>query len=71
MKTKIPRRVPPQRELAQRLGASRPTVREAVLQLEGMGLQLFDRIDGDYFTILGLPLLPLLAQLRLLGAVQS
>jgi DNA-binding FadR family transcriptional regulator len=31
-------RVPPQRELAQRLGASRPTVREAVLQLEGMGL---------------------------------
>lgn len=40
-------------------------------QLEGMGLQLFDRIDGDYFTILGLPLLPLLAQLRQLGAVKS
>jgi septum formation protein len=33
-------------------------------QLEGLGIQLFDRIDGDYFTILGLPLLPLLAELR-------
>jgi len=33
-------------------------------QLEGPGAQLFDDIDGDYFTILGLPLLPLLAFLR-------
>lgn len=33
-------------------------------QLEGEGIQLFDTIDGDYFTILGLPLLPLLAALR-------
>lgn len=33
-------------------------------QLEGYGAQLFDRIDGDYFTILGLPLLPLLDFLR-------
>ena len=32
--------------------------------LEGLGAQLFDRIDGDYFTILGLPLLELLAFLR-------
>lgn len=33
-------------------------------QLEGLGAQLFARIDGDYFTILGLPLLPLLDFLR-------
>lgn len=33
-------------------------------QLEGLGVHLFDRIDGDHFTILGLPLLPLLAYLR-------
>ncbi len=33
-------------------------------QLEGLGAQLFSKIDGDYFTILGLPLLPLLGFLR-------
>lgn len=36
-------------------------------QLEGEGIQLFDAFDGDYFTILGLPMLPLLATLRTLG----
>lgn len=33
-------------------------------RLEGPSIRLFERIDGDYFTILGLPLLPLLAALR-------
>jgi len=36
-------------------------------QLEGLGIGLFEAIDGDYFTILGLPLLPLLAELRAQG----
>ncbi len=38
-------------------------------QLEGLGAQLFARIEGDYFTILGLPLLPLLEFLRGHGVV--
>jgi septum formation protein len=40
-------------------------------QLEGEGLQLFDQIDGDYFTILGLPMLGLLTLLREDGAVAT
>lgn len=36
-------------------------------QVEGLGAQLFTRIAGDWFSILGLPLLPLLAELRRLG----
>jgi septum formation protein len=38
-------------------------------QLEGEGVQLFERIDGDYFVILGLPLLSLLSFLRDRGAL--
>lgn len=43
-----------------------PAILESVgaYRLEGMGAQLFETIDGDYFTILGLPLLPLLEFLR-------
>jgi septum formation protein len=40
-------------------------------KLESLGAQLFDRIDGDYFTILGLPLLPLLDFLRRQGALAA
>jgi septum formation protein len=38
-------------------------------RLEGLGVRLFAAAEGDFFTILGLPLLPLLAALRAAGAV--
>ncbi len=38
-------------------------------QLEGRGAQLFDRVEGDFFCILGLPLLPLLGFLREQGVL--
>ena len=40
-------------------------------ELEGEGVQLFDHIDGDYFAILGLPLMGLLAALRRAGALDA
>jgi septum formation protein len=40
-------------------------------QLEGIGIHLFERVVGDYFTILGLPLLPLLAFLRQNGFIDG
>lgn len=40
-------------------------------RLEGMGSQLFEAVDGDYFTVLGLPLSPVLAELRRAGVLMS
>lgn len=40
-------------------------------QVEGLGAHLFEKIEGDHFTILGLPLLELLAALRGLGSLQD
>jgi septum formation protein len=40
-------------------------------QLEGLGAQLFERVEGDYFSVLGLPLLPLLAFLREHGIARA
>ncbi|MGJ5076712.1 Maf family protein [Bradyrhizobium oligotrophicum] len=53
-------------EIAAYLDAAGDAVTSSVgaYQLEGLGVHLFDRIDGDHFTILGLPLLPLLAYFR-------
>ncbi len=42
-----------------------------VFRIEAMGVQLFDSIEGDQFTVLGMPLLPLLGALRDLGELPS
>lgn len=40
-------------------------------RLEGMGSQLFEAVEGDFFTVLGLPLWPVLAELRRAGVIAS
>lgn len=40
-------------------------------QLEGLGAQIFSKIEGDYFSILGLPLLPLLDYFRTRGLLET
>ena len=42
-----------------------------VFRLEARGVQLFDRIQGDHFTILGMPLIPLLGALRERGLLEA
>lgn len=40
-------------------------------QLESVGVNLFEKIEGDHFTILGMPLIPLLAYCRKAGMIVS
>lgn len=40
-------------------------------RLEGLGSQLFEAVDGDYFTVLGLPLWPVLKELRRAGVIAA
>lgn len=47
----------------------RATTSVGAYQLEGPGIQLFEKVDGDYFTILGLPLMPALDFLRRHGCL--
>lgn len=59
--------------LSEYLDIAGPDVTTSVggYKLEGRGIQLFDKVDGDHYTILGLPLLPLLAYLRSTGVIAA
>lgn len=59
--------------IAQYLDAEWPDVAYCVgvFRLEGRGVQLFDAIEGSHFTVLGMPLLPLLAELRARGLMPA
>ncbi|BAU90132.1 maf protein [Methylorubrum populi] len=50
-----------------RLAGAAVTTSVGAYQLEGLGIHLFERVEGDHSTILGLPLTPLLGRLRGLG----
>jgi septum formation protein len=66
-------RVLSDRFLEQYLDAAESAATESVgaYQLEGLGVQLFERVDGDYFTVLGLPLMEVLNFLRQDGFLLS
>ena len=51
--------------------ADRVTETVGAYELEGLGVQLFEHIEGDYFTVLGLPLLPVLSELRARGIIEA
>jgi len=55
------------------IAAEGPAILSSVgcYHFEGRGAQLFDRVEGDYFSVLGLPLLPVLAALRKEGVLTS
>ena len=55
------------------LDAEWPAIAQCVgcFRIEGPGVTLFDRIDGNHFTILGMPLLPVLGYLRLRGIMTA
>jgi len=59
--------------IAAYLDAEWPAVGQCVgvFRMEGRGVTLFDQVEGDHFTILGMPLLPLLGALRERGLVAS
>ena len=62
-----------EQEIAAYLDAEWPAVSGCVgvFRIEGAGVQLFERIAGDQFTVLGMPLLPVLAALRERGALAA
>ena len=51
--------------------ASAATASVGGYQLENVGITLFEKVEGDHFTILGLPMFPLLAEFRRMGVMTA